>query len=310
MSNTPDLSTLIAGIKFKNPVFTASGTYGFGREYLPYYDPSELGAITTKGICLNPKEGNRPPRAAETHGGMLNAVGLQNPGVQYFTEHELPQLKNYNTKIIVNIFGSTIEEYAETAGILSGTEIDMLEVNISCPNLEPGKGGITFGSEPRLAEAVTSAVKKRAGNKPVSVKLSPNVTDITEIARAAEAGGADALSLINTLIGMKIDINTRRPVLKNNTGGLSGRAVKPVAVRMVWQVCRAVKLPVIGMGGIYTGGDAVEFILAGAAAVAVGTAAFGEPAAAVKIRDELSAYLVLNDIKSVSELTGAVQIWN
>ena len=304
-----DLEIEIAGVKFKNPVFTASGTCGFGREYLPYYSLEEIGAITTKGLCLNPKEGNKPPRVAETPGGMLNAVGLQNPGVKYFIENELPHLKKYDVKIIANIFGATVDEYAEVAGILSGAGVDMLELNISCPNLEPGKGGMAFGSDPRTAEEVTRAAKKRAGDIPVSVKLSPNVTDIAEIARAAENGGADALSMINTLIGMRIDIKTRRPVLRNNTGGLSGGAVKPVAVRMIWQVSRAVKLPVIGMGGVRNGGDAAELMIAGASAVAVGTAAFGDPGAAVKIRDGLSDYLAENNIKSARELTGSLKIW-
>ena len=304
-----DLGIEIAGVKFKNPVFTASGTCGFGREYLPYYSLDEIGAITTKGLCLDPKEGNKPPRVAETPGGMLNAVGLQNPGVKYFIEHELPHLKKYDVKIIANIFGKTIDEYAEVAGILSGTDIDMLELNISCPNLEPGKGGITFGAAPGMAEQVTRAAKKRAGSKPVSVKLSPNVTDIAEIARAVENGGADAVSMINTLLGMRIDIKTRRPVLKNNTGGLSGGAIKPVAVRMIWQVGQAVGLPIIGMGGVRSGDDAAELMLAGASAVAVGTAAFNDPKSVLKVRDELAGYLAENNIKSASELTGAVKVW-
>jgi dihydroorotate dehydrogenase (NAD+) catalytic subunit len=307
--NKPDLSVEFAGVKFKNPVFTASGTCGFGREYLPYYELSEIGAITTKGLCLNPKEGNKPPRVAETPGGMLNAVGLQNPGVKYFIENELPHIKKYDVKIIANIFGATIEEYAEVAEILSGTDIDMLELNISCPNLEEGKGGMAFGSDPETAEEVTKAAKKRAGNKPVAVKLSPNVTDIAQIARAVENGGADAISMINTLIGMRIDIKTRKPVLKNNTGGLSGGAIKPVAVRMIWQVRQAVKLPIIGMGGVRNSDDAVELMLAGANAVAVGTAAFNDPHAVLKVRDGLSAYLAENNIKAAKELTGALQIW-
>jgi dihydroorotate dehydrogenase (NAD+) catalytic subunit len=308
MNNT-DLSVEIAGVTFKNPIFTASGTSGFGREYLPYYSLSDIGAITTKGLCLNPTEGNKPPRVAETPGGMLNAVGLQNPGVQYFIENELPHLKEHDVKIIANIFGATIEEYAEVAGILSDTDIDMLELNISCPNLEEGKGGISFGSESEMAEEVTRAAKKRAGNKPVAVKLSPNVTDITKIAKAVENGGADAISMINTLIGMRIDIKTRRPVLKNNTGGLSGGAIKPVAVRMIWQVKQAVKLPIIGMGGVRSGSDAVELMLAGASAVAVGTAAFNDPHTVIKARNELAEYLTENHIKSARELTGALEIW-
>ena len=302
-----NLEIEIAGVKFKNPVFTASGTCGFGREYLAYYGLSEIGAVTTKGLSLKPKEGNKAPRVAETHGGMLNAVGLQNPGVAYFIEHELPHLKG--VRVIANIFGATVDEYAEVAAMLSGTGVDMLELNISCPNLEPGKGGIAFGTDPKMAEAVTRAAKKRAGGKPVAVKLSPNVTDICEIARAVQGGGADAVSMINTLIGMRIDIKTRRPVLKNNTGGLSGGAVQPIAVRMIWQVSQAVSLPIIGMGGVRNGDDAVELMLAGASAVAVGTAAFSDPQAVLKVRDGISAYLAENNIKSARELTGALQAW-
>ena len=308
MSNI-DLSVEIAGVKFRNPVFTASGTCGFGREYLDYYDLSEIGAVTTKGVCLNPKEGNKTPRVAETPGGMLNSIGLQNPGVKYFIEHELAELKKHDVKIIVNMFGETVEEYAEVAGILSGADIDMLELNISCPNLEPGKGGIAFGTDPKMAEAVTRAAKKRAGSKPVSVKLSPNVTDIAEIARAVKDGGADAISMINTLLGMRIDIKTRRPILYKNAGGLSGSAIKPVAVRMIWQVKQAVSLPIIGMGGVANGADAVELMLAGASAVAVGTAAFTDPQAVLKVKDGLCEYLAENNIKTARELTGGLEIW-
>ena len=302
-----DLSVEIAGVKLKNPVVTASGTCAFGREFLPYYSMSALGAVTTKGLCLNPKEGNKTPRVAETPGGMLNAIGLQNPGVRYFIENELPNIRKYDTKIIVNIFGSTIDEYCEVAGILADTDIDMLEVNISCPNVK--NGGIYFGTDPKMTEEITSAVKKRAKNKPVSIKLSPNVTDITKIAKAAENGGADCISMINTLVGMRIDIKTKRPVLRNNIGGLSGAAIKPVAVRMIWQVRNAVKLPIIGMGGIRNGGDAVELMLAGANAVAVGTAAFNDPQTVIKVIDGIANYLVENNIKSARELTGAVISW-
>ena len=305
--NDLDLSVEIAGVKFKNPVFTASGTCGFGREYAPYYSLSEIGAITTKGVCLNPKEGNRTPRVAETPGGMLNAIGLQNPGVKYFIGNELPNIKKYDTKIIVNIFGKDMDEYCEVAEILAETDIDMLELNISCPNVK--EGGIYFGTCPKMAEEITASVKKRAGNKPVAVKLSPNVTDITEIAKAAENGGADCISMINTLVGMRIDIKTKRPVLKNNIGGLSGAAIKPVAVRMIWQVRNAVKLPIIGMGGITSGEDAIELMLAGANAVAVGTASFNEPRTVLKVIDGISDYMLDNNIKCAKEITGAVNAW-
>jgi len=303
-----DLSVEIAGVKLKNPVVTASGTCGFGREHAAYYDLSNLGAITTKGVCLKPKEGNRPPRVAETPGGMLNAIGLQNPGVRYFIENELPNLKRYGTKIIANIFGATMDEYCEVAEILSGTDVDMLEMNISCPNLEKGKGGIYFGTDAKMAQKITSKVKKRS-KKPLSVKLSPNVTDIAKIAKAVENGGADCISMINTLVGMKIDIKTRRPVLRNNIGGLSGAAIRPVAVRMIWQVRSAVKLPIIGMGGVTSAGDAIELMLAGADAVAVGTASFGDPRAVLGVIAGIGDYMAENGIKSAREITGAVNMW-
>ena len=301
-----DLSVDIAGVKLKNPVVTASGTCGYGREYAPYYSLSDIGAITTKGICLEAKEGNKTPRVAETPGGMLNAIGLENPGVKYFIGNELPNIKKYGTKIIANIFGRNIEEYCQVAEILSGTDVDMLELNISCPNVECG--GIHFGTDPKMAEEITKSVKKRA-NKPLAVKLSPNVTDITDIAKAAENGGADCISMINTLVGMKIDIKTRRPVLKNNTGGLSGAAIRPVAVRMIWQVKKCVKLPIIGMGGVSCGEDAVELMLAGADAVAVGTASFTDPGAVLSVVDGILAYMAQNNIKSARDITGAVEIW-
>jgi len=300
-----DLSVEIAGVKFKNPVFTASGTCGFGREYLPYYSLSQIGAITTKGLCLNPKERNKTPRVAETTGGMLNSIGLQNPGVKYFIENELPNLKKYDVKIIANIFGKDIDEYCEVARILSGTDIDMLELNISCPNV---CDGVYFSTDPDLAGEITAAVKKCAA-KPLTVKLSPNVTDIVKIAKAVENGGADCISMINTLVGMKIDIKTRRPVLKNNIGGLSGAAVRPIAVKMIWQVRGAVKLPIIGMGGVGCAGDAIELLLAGANAVAVGTASFGDPGAVLKVIGGISDYMAENNIKSVGDIVGAVEIW-
>ena len=302
----PDLSVDIAGVHLKNPIITASGTCGFGRDYLEYYSPSDIGAITTKGLSLAPREGNKTPRVAETPGGMLNAIGLQNPGVEYFIEHELPQLRQYDAKIIANIFGNSIDEYCEVTKILSDTDIDMIEMNISCPNVK--EGGVHFGIEPRMVENITSSVKK-VSKKPVIVKLSPNVTDITAIAKAAECGGADALSLINTLLGMRIDIHSRRPVIKNNVGGLSGAAIKPVAVRMVWQVRNTVKLPIIGMGGIVNGDDAIEFILAGANAVAVGTAAFNDPYTVIKVREEIAEYMTNNGVSSIKELSGTVKAW-
>lgn len=308
INNDPglDLSVDIAGIKLKNPVVTASGTCGYGREYLPYYPLSAIGAITVKGICLNPKKGNRTPRVAETAGGMLNSIGLQNPGVKYFVENELPNIKKYDTKIIANIFGESIEEYCEVAEILSCTDIDMIELNISCPNIECG--GIHFGTDPKMTEKITKSVKKST-KKPLTVKLSPNVTDITEIAKSAEGGGADCISMINTLVGMKIDIKARRPVLKNNTGGLSGAAIRPVAVRMIWQVKKSVRLPVIGMGGVCCGEDAIELMLAGANAVAVGTASFTDPGAVLNVIEGISAYMAENNIKSAKDITGALEVW-
>jgi len=295
----PDMSVDIAGVKLKNPVITASGTCGYGREYLTFYAPEELGAITVKCVTLEPREGNPPPRVAETPGGMLNAIGLQNPGARYFLENELPWLKSRGATVIVNIAGNTVEEYVKVAEIIDESSSDMIELNISCPNVK--KGGIAFGVDPAAVEAVTRAVKG-AVKKPLIVKLSPNVTDITEIARAAEAGGADALSLINTLLGMKIDVKARKPLLANMTGGLSGPAVLPVAVRMVWQVSRAVKLPIIGMGGVHDTESALEMLMAGADAVAVGTAMFYDPYAPIKIRDGLLRFCRENGYRSPSEL--------
>lgn len=298
-----DPTVKIGGVVLKNPVVTASGTFGFGREYGEYFDLSELGGISVKGLTLTPREGNPPPRVSETPMGMLNGVGLQNPGVRAFVAKELPFLKGFGTKIIANIAGSTIEEYEEMADILSGSETDLIEMNISCPNVK--QGGVAFGTDEKTVYEITRRVKKRC-RQPLIVKLSPNVTDIAAIARRAEEGGADALSLINTLLGMRIDIKTRRPVLANNTGGLSGPAVKPVAVRMVWQVANAVRLPVIGMGGISTGEDAVEFFLAGASCVAVGTAMFFDPLAPVKIKNFVLEYMKEQKIRSLAELSGAM----
>jgi len=296
----------IAGVTFKNPIVTASGTFGFGREFSEFFDLSQLGAVSVKGLTLKPKAGNPPPRVAETPSGMLNAVGLQNPGVEAFIEHEIPFLRQFDTKIIANMAGNTIEEYVEMAKILSDSDIDMLEVNISCPNVK--EGGVAFGVDERSVFEVTSKIKAVA-KKPVIIKLSPNVTDIKKMALAAEAGGADALSLINTLLGMRIDIRTRRPVIRNNTGGLSGSAVFPIAVRMVHDVYEAVKLPIIGMGGVTRGEDAVEIMMAGASAVAVGSASLVNPLAPIEIKRGIEKFMEDNDIDDVTTLTGSAQMW-
>lgn len=299
-----DLKVNIAGVEWKNPVTTGSGTFGFGREYAEYFDLSELGAVCLKALSAKPRLGNRSPRIAEVNDGILNSVGLQNPGATHFLENELEWLRKFDTKLIANLCGSAVEDYVEVAEML-GDKLDMFELNISCPNVK--EGGMAFGTSPKMVEEITSKVKA-ASKVPLIVKLSPNVTDITEIAKAAEAGGADALSLINTLLGMKIDIKTRRPVLKNNTGGLSGPAVMPVAVRMVHQVRGAVKLPIIGMGGITTGEDAIEFLLAGADAVAVGTAGIVDPYAWIKVRNGINDYLDQNGYKSVREIVGTLEL--
>jgi len=300
------LNVNIAGVDFANPVIAASGTFGFGREYGQLYPLSELGGISCKGTTLHERPGNPPPRVTETPGGMLNAVGLQNPGVEHFIREDLPWLAQQGTKIIANVAGSTVEDYCRTAEMLNDTAIDMVELNISCPNVK--EGGVQFGVTAEGVENITRAVRERC-KKPLMVKLSPNVTDITEMALAAESGGADALSLINTLTGMRIDVNTRRPILRNNTGGLSGPAVLPVALRMVWQTAQKVKLPIVGLGGISTWQDAVEMLLAGASAIQVGTAIFTDPYAPIKIRDGLLEYMDKNHIKNVSELTGGVRPW-
>lgn len=295
----PDMNVNIAGVEFKNPVLTASGTFGSGKEYSEFIDLNILGGITVKGVSLTKWAGNPPPRIAETYGGILNSVGLQNPGVEAFIKDDLPFLRKFDTKIIVNICGHTVEEYAAVAERLSDCDVDMLELNISCPNV--ACGCIAFGQKPEMAASVVSEVKKYA-KQPLAVKLSPNVTDIVEIAKAAEDAGADALSLINTLLGMQIDINTRKPTLYNITGGLSGPAVKPVAVRMVYQVCKSVKIPVIGMGGISTGADAVEFLLAGASAVAVGSANFTNPFAAEDVLQGIYDYMEKYSFTKVSDI--------
>lgn len=298
-----DLSVNFAGIPFKTPVVVASGTFGFGREYGEFFDLSLLGGICVKGLTLTARPGNPPPRIAETPMGILNSVGFQNPGVDAFIEHELPFLRQYDTNIIANISGNTVDEYCLMAEKLSDAKIDLIEVNISCPNIKAG--GMAFGTSCDSAALVAREVKKRA-SVPVMVKLSPNVADIAAIARAVEEAGADAVSLINTLLGMRIDIETQRPVLHYNTGGLSGPAVLPVAVRMVWQVAGAVRIPVLGMGGISKGADAVEMMLAGANLVSVGTALFADPYAPLKVTEGINEYLVRKNIPSVGELTGRV----
>ena len=293
-------SVELCGVTLKNPVMTASGTFGSGAEYSEFTDLNRLGAVVTKGVANVPWPGNPTPRVAEVYGGMLNAVGLQNPGIDLFCERDIPFLKKYDTKIIVNVCGHSTEEYVEVVKRLAEEPVDMLEINISCPNVK--EGGIAFGQNPASAERITAAVKKVAKH-PVIMKLSPNVTDITEMAKAVEAGGADAVSLINTITGMKIDINRRTFAVANKTGGMSGPAVKPVAVRMVYQVANAVRLPIIGMGGIATAEDALEFIMAGASAVAVGTANFHNPMATVEIVDGIAAY----NIEDIHELIGCVK---
>ena len=301
-----DLQVNLAGVTLANPLIAASGTFGFGREYGELYPLSTLGGISCKGLTLRERPGNPPPRIAETPGGMLNAVGLQNPGVESFIAHELPWLRQQGTVVIANIAGNTPEEYREMAERLSETDVDMIEMNISCPNVK--QGGVQFGTTCEGVTAVTGAVR-RSCKKPLMVKLSPNVSDIGEMAAAAEAAGADAVSLINTLTGMRIDIRTRRPIIHNNTGGLSGPAVFPVAVRMVWQAAQRVKIPVVGLGGISTWQDAVEMLLAGATALQIGTVLFQDPYAPVKILEGLSRFLEEEGLSSVTELTGAVRPW-
>ena len=298
-----DMKVNIAGVEWNNPVTTASGTFGFGFEYGEYFDLSKPGAVCLKALSKVPRPGNPSPRIAETPKGILNSVGLQNPGAEYFIEHYLPELKKYDTKLIANLCGSSIEDYVEVAKVLNG-HVDMFELNISCPNVKVG--GMAFGTDPKMTEEITRRVKE-VSECPLIVKLSPNVTDICEIAKAAEAGGADALSLINTLLGMRIDIRTRKPILKNNMGGLSGPAVLPVAVRMIYQVHKAVSLPIIGMGGVSTGEDAIELMLAGASAVAVGTAGFVDPYAWVKVAEGIEKYLDENNIANVNDIVGQVK---
>ena len=294
----------LAGVELKNPVMTASGTFGSGAEYGEFVDLNRLGAVVTKGVANVPWEGNPTPRVAEVYGGMLNAIGLQNPGIDVFVKRDIPFLRQYDTRIIVNVCGRTKEDYLEVTERLGDEPVDLLEINISCPNVK--EGGIAFGQDPKAVEAITRAVKDHA-KQPVIMKLSPNVTYIGEMARAAEAGGADVISLINTLTGMKIDINRRSFALANKTGGMSGPAIKPIAVRMVYQAAQAVKLPIIGMGGITNSEDALEFIMAGATAVSVGTANFFNPYATVEIAEGIQAFMKEQGVQDIQELIGAVR---
>lgn len=298
-----DTRVNIAGVELKNPVMTASGTFGSGMEYSEFVDLSRLGGVVTKGVADVPWAGNPTPRVAETTGGMLNAIGLQNPGIEVFCRRDIPFLKQYDTRIMVNVCGHSTEEYLRVVERLAGEPVDLLEINISCPNVK--EGGIAFGQDPKAVEAITREVKKVAA-QPVVMKLSPNVTDITVMAKAAEAGGADAVSLINTLTGMKIDVERQTFALANKTGGMSGPAVKPVAVRMVYQVAQSVNIPIIGMGGIATAEDALEFILAGATAVSVGTANFFNPYATTEIAEGIEAYMKRHNIEKLTDLIGAV----
>ncbi len=297
-------SVSLAGIELKNPVMTASGTFGSGMEYSEFVDLNGLGAVVTKGVANVPWPGNPTPRVAEVYGGMLNAIGLQNPGIDVFLERDLPFLKQYDTKVIVNVCGKTVEDYLEVVERLADAPVDMLEINVSCPNVK--EGAIAFGQKADCLYDITAAIKKKAA-QPVIMKLSPNVTDITEMARAAEAAGADAISLINTLTGMKIDIHKRSFVLANKTGGMSGPAVKPVAVRMVYQCAQAVKIPIVGMGGIMTAEDALEFIMAGATAVAVGCANFINPYATQEIASGIEAFMKKEGVSDIAELIGCVR---
>lgn len=294
----------IAGVEWQNPVTVASGTFGSGAEYCDFVDLNKIGAVTTKGVANVPWPGNPTPRIAETYGGMMNAVGLQNPGIDLFCKRDIPFLKQYDTKIIVNVCGRSTEDYCEVVERLAEEPVDLLEINISCPNVK--EGGIAFGQNPQAAEAITKAVKKYA-KQPVIMKLSPNVTDITEMARAVEAGGADAVSLINTLTGMKIDIERQKFAVANKTGGVSGPAIKPIAVRMVYQVANAIKLPIIGMGGIACAADAIEFMLAGASAVSVGTANFVNPMVTEEIIAGIEDYMIRHKIENISDIVGIVK---
>ena len=300
-----DTKINFAGIEMKNPVTVASGTFGYGREYSEFYDLGKIGAIITKGTSLKPRPGNKPSRVCETASGMLNSIGLQNPGVEYFAKYDLPFLRKFDTKIIVNACGSSIEEYVELCKILNTLDIDGVELNLSCPNVKAGC--LAFGTTYEGVKEVTSAVRKVL-DKPLIVKLTPNVTDITATAKGAEDGGADAISLINTLLGMKINVNTRKPVLANNTGGLSGPAIKPVAVRMVYQAAKAVNIPVMGLGGIVNGEDAIEFMLAGASTISIGCGNFIDPYCAVKTIEQIEEYMKKHNIEDINDIIGKVEM--
>jgi dihydroorotate dehydrogenase (subfamily 1) family protein len=305
--NNIDLSVNIVGLELKNPVIAASGTFGFGKEYSEYIDLNLLGGISVKGLTLCPREGNKPPRIAETPAGILNSVGLQNPGVHAFIKTEVPFIRKYNTALIANIAGNTLEDYCKMAEILADADIDAIELNVSCPNVKAG--GMAFGNSVEGISEITRSIKPLC-KKPLIVKLTPNVTNISEIAKAAESSGADAVSLINTILGMAIDIHNRKPILANNVGGLSGPAVKPVAVRMVCEVYRSVKIPIIGMGGISSGEDAIEFMLAGASAVMVGTANFVNPDACIKVVTGIEGYLRKYNYKSAKDIVGKLELNN
>ena len=294
------------GMKMKNPVTVASGTFGYGREFAQYIDLNKLGGIVTKGTSLKPRPGNKAPRVCETASGMLNSIGLQNPGVEHFMEQDLPWLRSFDTKIIVNACGSSVEEYVELAKVLNTLDIDAVELNLSCPNVKAGC--MAFGTSYEGVKEVTTQVRKELTSKPLIVKLTPNVTDIVNPAKGAEDAGADGVSLINTLLGMKIDIDKRKPVLANNTGGLSGPAVKPVAVRMVYQVAQAVNIPILGLGGIVTGEDVIEFMLAGATAVSIGTGNFISPDVSIKAIEDIEKYMKKHNIENLKDIIGSVQM--
>ncbi|WP_286308981.1 dihydroorotate dehydrogenase [Thomasclavelia cocleata] len=297
-------SVNIAGITFKNPVMPASGTFGSGQEYREFINLNQLGAVVTKGVSYYPWQGNPVPRIMETPSGMINAIGLQNPGIDVFLERDIPFLQKFDTKVIVNVCGNTVKDYLKVVSRLSEQKVDILEINISCPNVE--HGGIAFGQEPKMVEYITKEIKKIA-KQPISMKLTPNVTDITEIAKAAESGGADALSLINTITGMSIDVKKRTFSVANKTGGLSGAAIKPIALRMVYQVYKTVQIPIIGMGGISSVNDALEFIMAGATGIAIGTANFNNPTIMIEVIDGLENYMKENDIEDLKEIRGIVE---
>lgn len=303
-SKVINTEVMIAGVTFKNPVMTASGTFGSGMEYSDFVDLNRLGAVVTKGVANVPWEGNPTPRVAEVYGGMLNAIGLQNPGIDVFLERDIPFLQKYDTNVIVNVCGKTVSDYLEVVERLADAPVSMLEINVSCPNVR--EGAIAFGQKADSLYDITSQIKKKA-KQPVIMKLSPNVTDITEMAKAAEAAGADALSMINTITGMKIDIHRRKFVLANKTGGMSGPAIKPVAVRMVYQTAQAVKIPIIGMGGIGSAEDAIEFLLAGASAVAVGAMNFVNPYTTVEVVEGIEAYMKQYGVEKITDLIGAVE---